>query len=63
MDDRQIVKGLIEELENYVFNYDNEEEIENAISEAETDWNYRGIPEDLIEKAIEEFKTEYEIDE
>lgn len=63
MDDRQIIKGLVEELENYVFNYDDEEEIENAIIEAETDWNYRGIPEDLIEKAIEKFKTEYEIDE
>lgn len=63
MEDRKIVKGLVEELENYVFDYDNNEEIENAIIEAETDWNYRGIPEDLIEEAIEEFKTEYEIEE
>lgn len=61
MDERKIIERLVAELENYVFNYD--DEVEDAIAETVTDWNYRDIPEDLIEKAIEEFKTEYEIDE
>lgn len=61
MEDRKIVKGLVEELEELVFEED-EDEIEEAVKEIETDWLYRGIPENLIEKAIEKFFEEYEID-
>lgn len=61
MEDRKIIKGLVEELENLVFEED-EDEIEEAVKEIETDWLYRGIPEDLIKKAIEKFFEEYEID-
>lgn len=61
MEDRKIIKGLVEELENLVFEED-EDEIEEAVKEIETDWLYRGIPENLIEKASEKFFEEYEID-
>lgn len=61
MEDRKIIEGLVEELENLIFEED-EEEIEEAVKEIETDWLYRGITETLIKKAIEKFFEEYEID-
>ena len=64
MSDRKIIEGLIEELENHIFEEEVEnDEIENLIEEIETDWIYRGIPEDLIEKAKEIFLEEYGIED
>ena len=61
MEDMRIINELVKELENIVFEED-EEDIEEAVREVETDWGYRGIPEPLTRVAIERFFEEYEIE-
>lgn len=60
MEDRKIIEGIVSEIWNGVMNDLIEiDELENYLSEIGTDLRYRDFPEDLIEKAIEEFREEY----
>ena len=60
MEDRKIIEGLVTEAWNAFANdLIDVDELDEFLFEIETDWRYRDFPEDLIEKAIEEFKEQY----
>ena len=60
MEDRKIIERIVAEIWNGIMNDLIEiDELEDYLSEIETDLRYRDFPEDLIEKAIEEFREEY----
>lgn len=60
MDDRRIIEGLSNEFWNGIANDSiKEDEVDEYLFELETDWRYRGFPEDLIEKAVEECREQF----
>lgn len=60
MDDRRIIEGLSNEFWNLVANdLIEEDNIDEWLLELETDWTYRGFPEDLIEKTVEECREQF----
>lgn len=60
MDNRRIIEGLANEFWNGIANdLIEEDEIDEYLSEFEIDWRYRGFPEDLIEKAVEECREQF----